>query len=107
MWCIDIAFVYLKWASAIWCCKGDSFILNQSVTFISGILQLAERQNYLVKPQFPDYKMWKEKIITKKGSKITEKGSERYDSEFPDRDTSYLIGTVFLTAKLMPGVGSI
>ena len=29
--------------------------------------------------------LWKEKIITKKGSKNTEKGNERYGSEFPDQ----------------------
>ena len=34
-----------------------------------------------------------EKLLPKKGSKITEKGTERYDSEFPDRETSYLIGS--------------
>ena len=39
----------------------------------------------------------KGKKITKKGSKITEKGNERYEDEFPDGETSYPIGTVFLT----------
>ena len=40
------------------------------------------------------------KIITKKGSKITEKGNESYEDEFPDRETSYPIGTVFLTVNV-------
>ena len=40
-------------------------------------------------------------MITKKGSKITEKGNERYEDEFPDRETSYLISTVFLTADVI------
>ena len=62
---------------------------------------LAGKQNYLVKQQFPDQEtLWKEKIITKKGSKITRKGNERYGNEFPDRETSYPIGTVFLTVKI-------
>ena len=39
----------------------------------------------------------KEKIITKKGSKITEKGNERFEDEFPDKETSYPIGIMFLT----------
>ena len=43
--------------------------------------------------------MQKEKIITKKGSKITAKGNERHEDVFPDRETSYPIGTVFLTDK--------
>ena len=42
------------------------------------------------------------KIITNKGSKITEKGNERYDNEFPGRETSYSIGRVFLTVVIAP-----
>ena len=41
------------------------------------------------------------KLLPKKGSKITEKGNERYEDEFPDRETSYPIGTVFLTKYLI------
>ena len=48
--------------------------------------------------------MQKEKIITKKGSKIIEKGSERYEDEFPDRETIYAIGTVFLTDERLSTV---
>ena len=41
-----------------------------------------------------DETLQKEKIITKKGSKISEKGNERYEDELP---VIHLIGTVFLT----------
>ena len=32
---------------------------------------------------------------------MTEKGNERYEDEFPDRENSYPIGTVFLTGQLI------
>ena len=41
------------------------------------------------------------KLLPKKGSKITKKGNETYEDEFPDRETSYLISTVFLTDKYL------
>ena len=32
---------------------------------------------------------------------MTEKGNERYKDEFPDKETSYLMSTVFLTANVI------
>ena len=40
----------------------------------------------------------RKKIITEKGGEITEKGNERYGNYF---ETSFPIGTVFLTGNLL------
>ena len=62
----------------------------------SGKAKLPHQASFLIRKCCKRRKL----LYTKKGSKITEKGNERYEDEFPDsdRETSYPIGTVFLTA---------
>ena len=42
----------------------------------------------------------KEENYYQEASKITKKDNEMHDNEFPDKETSYLIGSVFLTGGM-------